>query len=161
MIYLRSGWLAAVTLTTVVWLTTMNVAVAADEAAAAAAISAAEAHTLLANFVFDRQTGASDVERRADVRMNDDEHITDDSAAAAAVESGRSATTHAMAAKEQHIRGALQRATQNAAFRRQFVQMVPIVRSLSRQQRLVLASLINAQVGAAPGKALSMQQVGF
>lgn len=147
MVYLRSGWLAAVVLA-VVWLTTtMAEDVVRDDGAAA--VAAVDAHALLADFVFD-------VERRADVRVNDE--TVDD---ATAVETGRSGPPHAMAAKEQHIRGALQRATQNAAFRRQFVQMVPIVRSLSRQQRLVLASLINAQVGAAPGKALSMQQVGF
>lgn len=66
---------------------------------------------------------------------------------------------NAFAAKELRIRNALQRATRESAFTRKFAQILPILRTLNPQQRVVLASLITAQSSAAPGKGLNLKQV--
>lgn len=47
--------------------------------------------------------------------------------------------------KEQRIRNALLRATQDARNRRTISDVLPILRSMSKQQRLALAALITAQ----------------
>lgn len=47
--------------------------------------------------------------------------------------------------KEQRIRDSLAMATRDVTYMKQFAQLLPIMRTLTRQQRLVLASLISAQ----------------
>lgn len=63
------------------------------------------------------------------------------------------------AAKEKRIRVALQRATKDQIYTKKFAQILPIIRALNRQQRMVLASLIQAQAGASSGAGLNLAQV--
>lgn len=99
------------------------------------------------------------VQHGADRRVDTEPVVwTDDSGRDAIdVQTGR--TQNAFAAKELRIRNALQRATRQGAYTRKFAQILPILRTLNPQQRLVLASLISAQSSAAPGKGLDLQQV--
>lgn len=85
------------------------------------------------------------VERRVDLDVMDD--VTGD-------EIG---TVNAFAEKEQQIRGALQRATKQGG--RKFTEILPIMRTLSKPQKVVLASLISAQITASSGKELNFKQV--
>lgn len=115
-------------------------------------------------------------DRRADnepVVLIDDDNIDSDATADSAADASRPTTMggsdaigvqtgrtqNAFAAKELVIRNALQRATRQGAFTRKFAQILPILRTLNPQQRVVLASLITAQSSAAPGKGLNLQQV--
>lgn len=61
--------------------------------------------------------------------------------------------------KEQLIRKSLQQATRQGIYTRKFAQLLPIIRALNKQQRLVLASLITAQSSAVKGKGLNLHQV--
>lgn len=68
--------------------------------------------------------------------------------------------TNAFVAKEKRVRAALLRATKDSGYRKKFVQIMPILRSLSKPQRLVLAALVSAQTGSLSGKTeLNMAQV--
>ena len=69
--------------------------------------------------------------------------------------------SNVFAAKELKIRNAVLRATKNELYTRKFAQILPIMRSLSKQQRVVLASLITAQASAAPGAGLNLAQVYY
>lgn len=106
------------------------------------------------------------VQHVADRRVDTDPLVLTDSfdqpmnvAASDAIDVQTGRTQNAFAAKELLIRNALQRATRQGAFTRKFAQILPILRTLNPQQRLVLASLITAQSSAAPGKGLDLQQV--
>lgn len=62
--------------------------------------------------------------------------------------------------KELRIRDALLRATQDARNRRTLSEVIPILRSMSKQQRLALAALVAAQTSARSGdEELSLKQV--
>lgn len=63
-------------------------------------------------------------------------------------------------ANELRIRDALKRATQDARNRRTISQVMPILRSISKQQRLALVALISAQTSARSGdEELNLKQV--
>lgn len=62
--------------------------------------------------------------------------------------------------KELRIRDALLRATQDARNRRTLSEVIPILRSMSKKQRLALAALITAQTSARSGdEELNLKQV--
>lgn len=62
--------------------------------------------------------------------------------------------------KELRIRYALMRATQDARNRRTLSEVIPILRSMSKQQRLALVALITAQTSARSGdEELNLKQV--
>lgn len=98
----------------------------------------------------------SDVLELGDIDLNEGAADDGDTEIATARRTG---STNAFAAKEHRIRIALQRATKQGPFTRKFAQILPILRTLNPQQRLVLASLITAQSSAAPGDGLNLKQV--
>lgn len=55
---------------------------------------------------------------------------------------------NAFDAKEQRVRNSLVRATKDSNYIKKFAQILPIMRTLTKQQRLVLAALISAQTSA-------------
>lgn len=61
--------------------------------------------------------------------------------------------------KEKLIRTALSKALTNRSLRQKFVEVVPILRVLSKPQRLAFASLITTQINAKPGQELKLKQV--
>lgn len=62
--------------------------------------------------------------------------------------------------KELRIRDALMRATQDDRNRRTLSEVIPILRSMSKQQRLALVALITAQTSARSGdEELNLKQV--
>lgn len=61
--------------------------------------------------------------------------------------------------KEQRVRDALLRSTQDVRSQRTLSEMLPILRSLSKQQRLTLAALISTQTSPKSGKSLDVKQV--
>lgn len=61
--------------------------------------------------------------------------------------------------KEKRIKSALLHSTTDKRNRRIFTQILPILRSLSKQQRTTLAALISAQLSLDPGQELSFSQV--
>lgn len=113
--------------------------------------------TDLADFEFDADIiteRATPAERRSDLELLDDTSFEETS-------STPSSAPNAFAAKEQRIRAALQRATKNGKYTQKFAQLLPILRSLNKQHKIVLASLITAQSGAPPGKEISFKQVFY
>lgn len=86
----------------------------------------------------------SSFERRADVNVADEDEIQ---------------PMNPFAVKEQLIRKSLQQATRQGIYTKKFAQLLPIIRALNKQQRLVLASLITAQSSAVHGKGLNLHQV--
>lgn len=106
----------------------------------------------LADFEFDdisKPTITKSIDRRADLEVFDDDDFQED----------QPSLQNAFVAKEQQIRVALQRATKDKKHTKSFTQILPIMRSLSKQQKIVLAALISAQSGAPPGKEISFKQV--
>lgn len=72
----------------------------------------------------------------------------------------RTAPGDAFAAKEQHVRDSLVRATKDITYRKQLTHILPIMRTLTKEQRLVLASLITAKTsGRSSGNSMSFAQV--
>lgn len=68
----------------------------------------------------------------------------------------------AFEAKEQRIRNSLVQATKEVTYMKKFTQILPIIRTLTKQQRLVLASLISAQASArSNGNVMNLAQVSF
>lgn len=65
----------------------------------------------------------------------------------------------AFEAKEQRIRNSLVQATKEVTYMKKFAQILPIIRTLTKQQRLVLASLISAQASARNGNVMNLAQV--
>lgn len=61
--------------------------------------------------------------------------------------------------KEQRVRDALLRSSQDVRSQRTLSEMLPILRSLSKQQRLTLAALISTQTNPKSGKSLDLEQV--
>lgn len=61
--------------------------------------------------------------------------------------------------KEQRVRDALLRSTQDVRSQRTLSEVLPILRSLSKQQRLTLAALISTQTNPKSGKSLDVEQV--
>lgn len=61
--------------------------------------------------------------------------------------------------KEKRVRDALLRSTQDVRSQRTLSEMLPILRSLSQQQRLTLAALISTQTNPKSGKSLDVKQV--
>lgn len=61
--------------------------------------------------------------------------------------------------KEQRIRDALIRSSQDVRSQRKLYEMLPILRSLSREQRLTLAALIATQTNLKSAKSLDLNQV--
>lgn len=61
--------------------------------------------------------------------------------------------------KEERVRDALLKSMHDTRNRRTFSEMLPILRSLSKQQRLTLAALISAQTDIKSGKSLDLKQV--
>lgn len=69
---------------------------------------------------------------------------------------------NAFEAKEQRIRNSLVQATKEVTYMKKFTQILPIIRTLTKQQRLVLASLISAQASArSSGNVMNLAQVSF
>ncbi len=68
--------------------------------------------------------------------------------------------SNAFDAKEQRIRDSLAQATKDVHYKKKFAQLLPIMRTLTKQQRLVLASLISAQTSArSSGNVMNFAQV--
>lgn len=86
----------------------------------------------------------SSFERRADVDVADEDEAQ---------------PLNPFVVKEQLIRKSLQQATRQGIYTKKFAQLLPIIRALNKQQRLVLASLITAQSSAVQGKGLNLHQV--
>lgn len=86
----------------------------------------------------------SSFERRADVDVSDEDEPQ---------------AMNPFVVKEQLIRKSLQQATRQGIYTKKFAQLLPIIRALNKQQRLVLASLITAQSSAVQGKGLNLHQV--
>lgn len=84
------------------------------------------------------------IERRADVDVADDDQPQ---------------PMNPFVLKEQLIRKSLQQATRQGIYTKKFAQLLPIIRALNKQQRLVLASLITVQSSAVQGKGLNLHQV--
>lgn len=61
--------------------------------------------------------------------------------------------------KEARIRDALLRSTQDARTQRTLSEMLPILKSLTKAQRITLAALISTQTNAKSGKSLDANQV--
>lgn len=61
--------------------------------------------------------------------------------------------------KEQRVRDALIRSTQDVRSQRKLYEVLPILRSLSKEQRLTLAALIAAQTNIKSAKSLDLNQV--
>ncbi|XP_037819156.1 neurotrophin 1 isoform X2 [Lucilia sericata] len=61
--------------------------------------------------------------------------------------------------REKVLRTALSKALSNKAVRQKFVEVMPILRVLSKQQRLALSALITAQINAKKGNELKLDQV--
>lgn len=61
--------------------------------------------------------------------------------------------------KELHIRDALLRSTQDVRTQRTLSELLPILKSLTKAQRLTLATLISTQTNAKSGKSLDVKQV--
>lgn len=61
--------------------------------------------------------------------------------------------------KEKRMRNALFRSTQDMRNRRTLSELMPILRSLSKHQRLALAALIATQANTKSSKALDLKQV--
>lgn len=61
--------------------------------------------------------------------------------------------------KEQRVRDALLRSTQDVRSQRTLSEVLPILKSLSKQQRLTLAALISTQTNPKSGKSLDLEQV--
>lgn len=61
--------------------------------------------------------------------------------------------------KEKRIRDALMRSKQDLRSQRTLSEVLPIIKSLSKQQRLTLAALISTQTHLKSGKSLDLQQV--
>lgn len=72
---------------------------------------------------------------------------------------GNNANANAFYKKEQQIRKALQKSTNNMKFRKHLTEILPIIRALTKEQRLTLAAIISAQITAIPGFELTLQQV--
>ncbi|XP_037049593.1 neurotrophin 1 isoform X2 [Bradysia coprophila] len=72
----------------------------------------------------------------------------------------RTSDSGAFDVKEQRIRDSLAQATKDVTYMKQFAQILPIMRTLTKQQRLVLASLISAQAsGRSNGNVMNFAQV--
>ena len=63
--------------------------------------------------------------------------------------------------REKVLRRALSKALTNKAVRQKFVEVMPILRVLTKQQRLAMSALITAQINAKKGNELKLDQVGF
>lgn len=61
--------------------------------------------------------------------------------------------------KEKRVRDALIRSTQDVRNRRTISEVLPILRSLTKQQRLALAALISAKTNTKPNEELDLKQV--
>jgi len=59
------------------------------------------------------------------------------------------------------LRNALAKALADEGLRQKFVEVMPILRVLSSQQRLALSALISAQMNAKKGHELKFEQVSF
>lgn len=67
---------------------------------------------------------------------------------------------NAFEAKEKRIRNSLVQATKDTTYMKKFAHILPIMRSLTKQQRLVLAALISAQTSArSNGDVMNLAQV--
>lgn len=107
--------------------------------------------TDLADFEFEDESKSSTaaIERRSDLKVIDDDDFHEN----------QQSSVNAFVAKQQQIQGALQRATKNKKYTQIFAQILPIMRSLNKHQKIVLAALITAQSGAPPGKEINFKQV--
>ncbi|XP_067647095.1 neurotrophin 1 isoform X2 [Eurosta solidaginis] len=61
--------------------------------------------------------------------------------------------------REKILRGALSKALTNSSLRQKFVEVMPILRVLSSQQRLALSALISSQINANMDHGLNFEQV--
>ncbi|XP_075161563.1 neurotrophin 1 isoform X2 [Haematobia irritans] len=61
--------------------------------------------------------------------------------------------------REKLLRTAMSKALRNKAVRQKFIEVMPILRVLSRQQKLALSALITAQISAKKGHELKLDQV--
>lgn len=66
---------------------------------------------------------------------------------------------NSLIAKEKKLRLALNKALTNKATMRKFAEVLPILRVLSKDQRVAMAAIITAQAGAATGDELKLKDV--
>lgn len=66
---------------------------------------------------------------------------------------------HSFDWREKLLRTALSKALTNKVVRQKFIEVMPILRVLSRQQKLALSALITAQISAKKGHELKLDQV--
>lgn len=63
--------------------------------------------------------------------------------------------------KEDMVKQQLVRAWKNPNMQRKFAEVLPILKVMSSQQKIALAALVSAQVGAKQGRELNLNQVRF
>lgn len=63
--------------------------------------------------------------------------------------------------KETRVRGKLVRAWKNPNMQRKFAEVLPILKVMTGEQKIALAALVSAQVGAKQGRELNLDQVRY
>lgn len=61
--------------------------------------------------------------------------------------------------KEKHVKNKLARAWSNPNMQRKFAEVLPILKVMTGEQKIALAALVSAQVGAKQGRELNLDQV--
>lgn len=61
--------------------------------------------------------------------------------------------------KETRVKGKLVRAWKNPNMQRKFAEVLPILKVMTSEQKIALAALVSAQVGAKQGRELNLDQV--
>lgn len=61
--------------------------------------------------------------------------------------------------KERLVKAELVRAWKNPKMKRKFAEVLPILKVMSSQQKIALAALVSAQIGAKQGRELNLNQV--
>lgn len=61
--------------------------------------------------------------------------------------------------KETRVKGKLVRAWKNPNMQRKFAEVLPILKVMTSEQKVALAALVSAQVGAKQGRELNLEQV--
>lgn len=105
--------------------------------------------TDLVDFEFDDGNGNKKISKNDRIDVNWEEDTTADNN-----------EQNVFDARKQHIRNSLVQATKDATYVKKFAKILPIMRTLTKQQRLVLASLISAQTSArSNGNVMNLAQV--
>lgn len=63
--------------------------------------------------------------------------------------------------KEKHVKLKLARAWNNPNMQRKFAEVLPILKVMTSEQKIALAALVSAQVGAKQGRELNLDEVSY